>query len=216
MAFEIMKIGKARSETVVISSLDVAETFGKNHKEVLRDIRQLKCPEDFLRRNFALQSYIDEHNHQQPMYLMTRDGFTVLVMGYTGEKAMKFKLEYINRFNEMENILQAKMIEREKGIAVRNSLTKALLMSKENERMHGHAYSIYTDLIYKALFGRSTKQLRTDFGISATDNLRDHFSAEELSRLESLERLVGGLIDIGWGYDRIKAFITENNVKMLA
>ena len=215
MAFEIMKIGKARSETVVISSLDVAETFEKNHKEVLRDIRQLKCPEDFLRRNFALQNYIDVHNHRQPFYFMTRDGFAILARGYNGEKAMKFKLEYINRFNEMEKLLQAKFIEREKGIAVRNSLTKALQMSKENERMHGHAYPTYTNLIYKVLFGKSAKELRADFDIASTDNLRDHFSPEELSKIESAERLVSGLIDLGWGYDKIKAFISENDVKML-
>lgn len=215
MAFEIMKIGKARSETVVISSLDIAEAFEKNHRDVLKAIRELKCPEEFRLRNFAQSTYTNEQNHKQPMCFVARDGFALLGMGFTGEKAMKFKLEYINRFNEMEKLLQEKFIEREKGIAVRNSLTKALLMSNENERMHGHAYPTYTNLIYKALFGKSAKELRTDLGISANDNLRDHFSPEELSKIEATERLVSGLIDIGWGYDKIKAFISENEVKML-
>lgn len=215
MAFEIMKIGKTRYETVVISSLDIAKTFEKRHDNVIRDIRELKCSDDFRQLNFEESSYINEQNKKQPMYYITRDGFALLIMGYTGEKAMAFKEMYIWQFNAMEKALQDKLVEREKGIAVRNSLTKALLMSKENERMHGHAYPTYTNLIYKALFGKSAKELRADFGISATENLRDHFSTEELSKIESTERLVSGLIDIGWGYDKIKAFISENEVKML-
>ena len=79
---------------------------------------------------------------------MNRDGFTLLVMGYTGEKAMKFKIAYIKQFNAMEQALIGKMKEREKGIAVRQALTKAIQQSNENERMHGHAYSTYTDIIY--------------------------------------------------------------------
>ncbi|MBD5111486.1 MAG: Rha family transcriptional regulator [Ruminococcaceae bacterium] len=215
MSFEIMKIGKARSETVVISSLDIAEAFEKNHRDVLKAIRELKCPEEFRLRNFAQSTYVNEQNHKQPMCFVARDGFALLAMGFTGEKAMKFKLEYINRFNEMEKLLQAKLIDCKKGMAVRNSLTKALMMSKENERMHGNAYPTYTNLIYKALFDKSAKELRADFGISSTDNLRDHFSPEELSKIESMERLVSGLIDIGWGYNKIKAFVSENDVKML-
>ena len=128
---------------------------------------------------------------------------------------MRFKIEYINRFNEMEKLIQAKFIEREKGIAVRNSLTKALQKSKENERMHGHAYNIYTNLTYKVLFGKSAKELRADLDIPYTDDLRNHFSPEELSKIESLERLISGLLDIGWGYNQIKAFISENDIKML-
>lgn len=60
------------------------------------------------------------------MYYMNRDGFTLLVMGYTGEKAMKFKLAYIRQFNAMEKALFERIKEREKGIAVRQALTKAL------------------------------------------------------------------------------------------
>ena len=89
MLVEVKRISKV--EMSVVSSLDIAETFGKEHKHVLRDIRELHCSEEFRQSNFEQSKYMNEQNHQQPMYYMTRDGFTILVMGYTGEKAMKFK-----------------------------------------------------------------------------------------------------------------------------
>ena len=214
MLVETAKINK--QEVTVVSSLDVAETFGKEHKNVLKDIRELNCSEEFGRLNFEPTDYVDEHNRKQPMYYITRDGFTLLAMGYTGEKAMRFKEAYIKQFNAMERMLQGKLIEREKGIAVRQSLTKALQLSAENERMHGHAYSTYTNCIYKVLFGMNANKLREHYGISKKDNLRDCFSAEELRAVQSMECMVSGLIDCGWGYDKIKAFIAENNVKKIA
>lgn len=214
MLVEVSKINK--QEVTVVSSLDVAETFGKEHKNVLKDIRELNCSEEFGRLNFEPTDYVDEHNRKQPMYYITRDGFTLLAMGYTGEKAMRFKEAYIKQFNAMERMLQGKLIEREKGIAVRQSLTKALQLSAENERMHGHAYSTYTNCIYKVLFGMNANKLREHYGISKKDNLRDCFSAEELRAVQSMECMVSGLVDCGWGYDKIKAFIAENNVKKIA
>lgn len=108
------------------------------------------------------------------------------------------------------------MMEREKGIAVRQSLTKALQQSIENERMHGHAYSTYTNCIYKVLFGRNAKQLREELGIQIKDNIRDYLSAEDLKAIQSMECLVSGLVDCGWEYDQIKDFIQKNNTLKIA
>lgn len=139
MFVEIAKFGKQERPTV--TSLDVAETFGKQHDKVMRDIRELGCSDEFNTANFGDISYTDSRGRTQKAVVMTRDGFTLLVMGYTGELAMKFKEAYIKQFNAMETALQGKLIEREKGIAVRQALTKALQQSSEDERMHGHAYS---------------------------------------------------------------------------
>ncbi len=65
------------SEKVVVTSLDIAETFGKEHKQVLRDIREIKCSVEFGRYNFTPTSYTDQWNRKQPMYYVTRDGFTL-------------------------------------------------------------------------------------------------------------------------------------------
>ena len=214
MLVEIKTVNK--EEVTVVTSLDIAETFGKEHKNVLRDIRELECSDEFNRLNFELTSYIDARNRKQDMYYITRDGFTLLVMGYTGEKAMRFKEAYIRQFNAMEKALIGKLKEREKGIAVRQALTKAIQQSNENERMHGHAYSTYTDVIYKSLFGKSAKQLREEYGVSKNDNLRDYFSEEDLKKVQNAEMLVSSLIGYGWGYNEIKNLITEQSRKFIA
>lgn len=210
----IKKINK--EEVTVATSLDVAETFNKRHSDVLRDIDNLNCSKEFTERNFALSSYKDASGKSNKMQYMTRDGFTILVMGYTGEKAMKFKEAYINQFNNMEKLLHEKFVERQKGITVRHIVTDMIKQSKENERMHGHAYSLYTDMIYKALFDKSAKQFREEFSINKTDSLRDYFTSEELRAIQSKEMLVSSLIDCGWGYEQIKNFIQDNTMKMIS
>lgn len=89
-------------ERIVVSSLDVARNFEKEHKDVLKTIKSLECSEEFAGRNFALGSYKDTQNQDRPHYLITRDGFAFLAMGFTGKKAAKFKEAYITAFNEME------------------------------------------------------------------------------------------------------------------
>lgn len=128
---------------------------------------------------------------------------------------MRFKEAYIRQFNAMEKALIGKIKEREKGIAVRQALTKAIQQSNENERMHGRAYSTYTDVVYKVVFGKSAKQLREEYGITKKDNLRDCFSAEELSKVQSVEMIVGGLMNCVWGYDEIKGFIVSTKNKLI-
>ena len=207
MLVEIKTVNK--EEVTVVTSLDVAETFGKEHYHVIEDIREIasKISTPEFSGLFYETEYKASNGKKNPMYYMNRDGFTLLVMGYTGEKAMQFKLAYIKQFNAMEKALIGKIKEREKGIAVRQALTKAIQQSGENDRMHGHAYSTYTDLIYKAVLGKSAKQLREEFGIGKQDNLRDLLSEEELAKVKSVEMVVSGLVDCGWGYDEIKAFI---------
>lgn len=211
MLVEIMKIGK--EERVAVTSLDVAETFEKEHRRVLQDIRELGCSEEFRLHHFVQSFYENTQGKKQPLEVMDRDGFTLLVMGYTGELAMRFKEAYIKQFNAMESALQGKLIERQKGIAVRQALTKALQQSTEDARMHGHAYSTYTNCIYKVLFGMNANQLREKFRIGKRDNLRDCFTKEELRAVQSMECLVSGLVDCGWEYEQVKTFIQQNNAQ---
>ena len=215
MLVETRKISNGK-EVTVVTSLDVAETFEKEHRRVLQDIRDLKCSEEFRLHNFVQSSYVNEQGHNQSMFIMTKDGFTLLAMGYTGEKAMKFKEAYINQFNQMEELLKGKLIEREKGIAVRQSLTKAIQQSSENERMHGHAYSTYTDIVYRTVFGKTAKQLREEYGIDKKANLRVYFTVEELEKVQSIEMIISGLVNCGWGYNEIKEFITNPARKLIA
>jgi len=90
------------NQRIVVSSRIIAENFEKRHDNVLRDIANLDCPIDFKHLNFEESSYTNAQCKAQPEYLMTRDGFTLLAMGYTGKKAMEFKIKYIEAFNMME------------------------------------------------------------------------------------------------------------------
>lgn len=103
-----------------VSSLDVAKHFGKLHKNVLRDIRSLEIPEEFRLLNFEpAQHVVDTPTGglaEYPMIEMSRDGFTLLTMGFTGKKAMLWKIAYIEQFNKMEAKL--KSIDPETIIAI--------------------------------------------------------------------------------------------------
>lgn len=211
MLVEVKKL--AKKEVAVVTSLDIAETFDKEHARVLRDIRELNCSPEFRIGNFAESIYFNEQNHKQPMYYVTRDGFTLLAMGYTGEKSMRFKEWYIRQFNEMEKELEGKHIEREKGIVIRQAYTKQIKDSGEDERMHGHAYSTYTNVIYKAIFGKDAKDLRKQMGLEKQEDLRDCFTKEELQAVEYAEFTASNLMHYGWGYQQIKDFL-ENNINV--
>lgn len=95
-----------RDNQAVTTSLDIAGTFGKNHNNGMRDIRGL-LKNDHTQQMFAKSTYVNPQNHQEyPMYYMNRDGFSLLVMGFTGKKALEFKLQYIDAFNKMEDYIK--------------------------------------------------------------------------------------------------------------
>lgn len=102
---ELVKINNAGKD--VTTSLIVAQVFGKEHKNVLRDIENLSCSDNFNRLNFERITYKDVRNREQTAYEMTKDGFSFLVMGYTGEKAGQFKETFINEFNKREMLLKS-------------------------------------------------------------------------------------------------------------
>ena len=92
---------------VLTDSRTVAATFGKEHRNVIAAIKRLDIPADFNALNFKPVEYTDEKGERRPCYHITRDGFVLLVMGFTGKKAMAFKIKYIEAFNAMERALAA-------------------------------------------------------------------------------------------------------------
>lgn len=101
------------NEHAVTTSLRVAEVFGKQHKNVVRDIKSLDCSEEFRKLNFEPSKIAYQNGNikkQLPMYYITRDGFMFLVMGFTGKTAAKWKEAYIKAFNEMEAKIRAEQM----------------------------------------------------------------------------------------------------------
>lgn len=91
----------------VTTSLIVAQVFGKEHNKVVRDIESLSCSESFRVANFGEATFVNPKTGQNhKMYEMTKDGFSFLVMGYTGAKAGEFKERFISEFNKREMMLK--------------------------------------------------------------------------------------------------------------
>ena len=155
---------------------------------------------------------------------MNRDGFSLLVMSFTGEKALKWKIKYINAFNEMEVALKKIYeerkqweIERAKGILVRHILTDTIKNVLPESPHKNFAYPNYTNLFYKVLFGKTAKELKTELNVKADESVREHLTKDELAEVENLERLTAGLINLGWSYEQIKTFLNDNvRQKMIA
>ena len=131
---------EARAGQITATSLQVAEHFGKRHPDVLRAIRKLEVSEEFSRCNFAPRDYFDERGKVQPMYDITRDGFAMLAMGFTGKEAARWKEAYISTFNAMEAKLRALYVspllsqnEFRSGIKLQ---TKLQLMEQSRSTMH--------------------------------------------------------------------------------
>ena len=90
------------------TSVRVAEFFGKHHRDVLRAIDRLECSREFRLRNFAQSSWMNAQNRPQPMYRVTRDGFMMLAMGFTGAKAAQIKEAYIDAWNQREREVKSR------------------------------------------------------------------------------------------------------------
>lgn len=97
----MMEIIETRNNQAVTTSLNVSKTFGKQHKHVLESIQNIVAENSAAKSFFALGSY-KSRGRKYKMYYMNKDGFTLLAMSFTGKKAMEFKMEYINAFNQME------------------------------------------------------------------------------------------------------------------
>lgn len=213
-------VGKRYEEKLVTTSLKVAEVFEKDHRHVLESIRNLVAEKSAAK--FFKETTYKNRGKEYPMYEMDRDGFSLLVMGFTGDKALQWKIKYIEAFNSMESELkriyterQQWQIERDKGVVIRHILTDTIKMKVSDSPHKKFAYPNYTNLIYRTLFGKTAKELESEYGVKSRESLRDYFTGEDLSRVQSMEMLVSSLINCGWGYEEIKQFIQTESRKMI-
>lgn len=116
------------------SSLDVAAYFGKRHDHVLRDIDNLQCSQGFRLPNFGESSYINTQGRVQRAVTMTKDGFMLLTMGYTGQTAMSIKEQYINAFNKL-HVYYVKQWTKAKEAEMRNYARERSALIKAQDYM---------------------------------------------------------------------------------
>lgn len=177
----------------VVSSRYVAQIFEKNHQHVLESIRSILDPrsglsEEFGLSNFRPSFYKNAQNKKQPEYLLTRDGFTMLVMGYIGEKAMKFKEAYINRFNDMESYLASLIKARMECPA----LTQAIQEAHETPK-HYH-FSNEFDMINRIGVGMNAKQFRLSNSIPDGESIRPYLTDAQVYLIERLQHADVGMV----------------------
>lgn len=180
-------------DTARVDSRFVADFFEKQHFHVLRDISKITesksgLSEEFGRRNFAPSHYKDAQGKNQPCCLMTRDGFTILVMGYTGAKAMRFKELYIKRFNEMEQFIKTLVYARQEFPL----LTENIKLLHENPKPYH--FSNECDMINRIVIGMTAKQFREKHGIAKGESIRPFLTAKQVDRLEILQKVDVGLL----------------------
>lgn len=154
-----------KDQQAVTSSLQVAETFNKNHRDVLRAVDDLK---EGVAQNWADLFYEDTYTHPQNkqqyrIIYMNRDGFTLLAMGFTGKKAMKFKLKYIEAFNKMESHIKTG------GFKVPSTMAEALrLAADQQEQIEAMKPKVnYFDQIMASKSLMITTTIAKDYGMSA-------------------------------------------------
>ena len=175
-------------DTARANSLMVARVFGKEHKNVLQDIRTLDCSDDFSQLNFQPSKYTDERGKRQPCFNMTRDGFTFLVMGYRGKKAAQFKEAYIRRFNQMEKFIQT-LVETRTQFPL---LTDNIKLLHENPKPYH--FSNECDMLNRLVLGKTAKQFRQEHGLDKCDSIRPYLTAEQIELLDILQKVDIGLL----------------------
>ena len=200
MAKELVVIENNQALT---DSRTVAEKFGKRHDHVVRDIKTIinqmaeECdvPKIGAVKMFALSSYEDKKGESRPMYLMNRDGFSLLAMGFTGKKALQFKLKFIDAFNRMEQALKARpQLDRDpRWIETR-------LLGKKTRKLFTQAVKALEDYFQARgkifpngyIYGHLTNLIQNALGIEKGS--RDFQSVKKLNQLDQTEDMAGGTI----------------------
>lgn len=124
----------------IVTSKNIADKFGKIHRDILRAIDNLECSDDFRVRNYAHSSYKSAQNKTIGCMNITRDGFAFLCMGFTGKKAAEWKERYISAFNEMAD---SQSLEAPETMRALNDLTKKIEGDKELASKCGQLLSAY-------------------------------------------------------------------------
>lgn len=190
------------SGDIVVSSRDVAENFSKEHRHVLESIREILAAEKSA-ANFFHESSYDNRGKKYPQYLMNRDGFSLLVMGFTGKEALQWKLKYIEAFNDMEKTLRQRHafeVEethrrrmRAASVPPRKSTCKTLSTTRHlyeisDNKQRGYCFGHFTNAIYLALFDMKASEIKHILGISDDDSIRDNLTAYEITAVTSAEK----------------------------
>ncbi|MCL1950464.1 MAG: phage regulatory protein/antirepressor Ant [Turicibacter sp.] len=153
---------------VVVSSRVVAEDFGKRHNHVMDAIREKLTTENSVVKNWFIESEFEHRGNTYTEYLMTRDGFSFLVMGFNGREADEFKIKYIEAFNRMEARLRTTIVPLD-SYMIDDPVQRAERWIEEKKICLAYeAKALRHDEIYNSPALKTTTDIAKDLGINAT------------------------------------------------
>jgi Rha family phage regulatory protein len=186
-----------KSQQFWTTSMDIAENFNRRHDNVIQAINKI---EKFLNKDalfFKEMFYTDTYGREQRMYEISRDGFSLLVMGFTGKKALCWKLKYIEAFNLLERQLHRRASPewqqvRQQGKVLRLQATDAIQELVAHAKNQGSKnaekyYMLITRMEYKALFYIASVSPKPE-------SIRDMLNELQLSNLATAEGIISKVI----------------------
>ena len=205
---------------VLVSSRMLAERFEKRHDNIVSIIRgkikeaQKESDENnndslknFTALNFKESEYKDKTGKKNIEYQVTKDGFAFIAMGLTGAKASLAKVEYIQRYNAMEDFVTGRL-EASNGY-------KELITSLEDNGATYWDYPNEADMINIIVLGQRAKAYRASQGISDKET-RAYLTADQITSIEKLQKIDLGLVEVGMTFTQRKAHLTKYyNTKLL-
>jgi len=197
----MVKLIEVHNNRPMVSSLIVADKFNKNHADILKAVRNLDCSEGFRVSNFAESSFMNKQNREYECYMMSKDGFAFLCMGFTGKDAAAWKEKYINAFNRMEKQLLRKsndlqwIAARSQLKAIRHEVTDTIkdfveYAMGQGSKSASRYYCSITKMEYAAL------EL-LQFSEKVPDKFRDTLDSMQLAFLMTAEYVAKNAIQHG-------------------
>jgi len=212
----------------ITDSLIIAKEFNKRHDNVIRDIENLKNSLLlFEERSTSLyrlheEEYKTTQGNTYKKFTMNEPFFMLLVMGFTGQKALQIKNEFIQSFYFMQQELLMRSNTRSIGkLEGRRPLTDSINQALVPGKFKNFAYSNYTKLVYKHILGTTVKKYKAKYNLPDNSNIRDFFSTDQLSKLHIIETKIAGIIEFFKDeddkvvYDKVKEYLIENKATLL-
>ena len=193
-----------------VSTRNLAKLFEKEHKHVMETIREKVIPdisEEFSRSNFRPSKFKDSRGKTQPEYLLNRKSFSIIVMGYTGKRAMAFKEAYIEAFEAMHTVIDTRIISKN-GY---KEMTSAIARVYNNQK----AYSIEADMINQIVLGMKASDFKSINHIE-NGHTRDSVVQSKLEMLDKAQRLNAQLINAGLSFETRRNIISVNFTRKAA
>lgn len=185
----------ARNGQAMVSSNALAKIFGKRHDNVLRDIERARAdmPEDYAHLNFEA-CYYKVNGRKRKAVAMTLDGFAIIAMGFTGKKAMSFKIAIMAALRQLAGVIQTRQLGKSSyKDACGTGRSLGLLRSPIE-------YAAEANMIYTVVLGDKASRLKAKMGLPPNGSIRDNLDDANLDRLDRAHVLDGELMRAGFDH----------------